>query len=157
MNRSPYCTPTNSHRPVSRMIQVLIQCARECFMRRVSWWISASEADRASMDYRCGSNGNVSFLPIAQSSLRHRRGSLPESRKRAILSIDRMTLTEFEISTDDSCLTKFSALVFLYIYTYVRIRKKFRKKSLSLVFSTRRRRKRRREGGKEENDNPLGV
>lgn len=89
------------------------------------------------MDYRCGSNGNVSFLPIAQSSLRHRRGSLPESRKRAILSIDRMTLTEFEISTDDSCLTKFSALVFLYIYTHMFEFERNFERNLCLSYSPR--------------------
>lgn len=103
------------------------------------------------MDYRCGSNGNVSFLPIAQSSLRHRRGSLPESRKRAILSIDRMTLTEFEISTDDSCLTKFSALVFLYIYIYIHIcsNSKEISKEISVSRILHEKKKKKKKGGRK--------
>lgn len=76
------------------------------------------------MDYRCGSNGNVSFLPIAQSSLRHRRESLSPSRKLTILAIDRMTLTEFEISIHDSCfaIPRSWSLTFVLFYIYIHIR-----------------------------------
>lgn len=111
------------------------------------------------MDYRCGSNGNVSFLPIAQSSLRHRRESLSPSRKLTILAIDRMTLTEFEISIHDSyfAIPRSWFLTFVLFYIYIYIYARIRNFLISVFRGARIPREKKAEERKETSDNPLGA
>ena len=101
--------PINSHHADARLIGINSMCSWILHEKSVLMNFCI-RGDRAraqplrTMDYRCGSNGNISFLSIARSRLPiRRRGRLRRESKRC--AIDSMTLTEFEISTGSSCLS----------------------------------------------------